>query len=527
MKGLRSNDLPYVLECLDAYRRKANRQDPEPGLPTISVRSGILHDLATEAEAALIKTGAPFYVWGEQIVRPIKEEAEASDGRKTVSARLVPATEAMLLDHLSRSARWERFDTRANKSLPADPPRTVAKIIASRDGEWTFPSLAGVITTPTMRPDGSILREPGYDPATQLLLLDPPTMPAIPERPTVEDAKAALGLLEGLLAEFPFVDEMSQSVALSGLITPIVRGAMNVAPLHAIRAPVPSSGKSYLVDTSSAIAAGERCPVIAASKKPEETDKRLEAAMLKGFPLISIDNLSGTLGGDTLCQLIERPRVAIPVLGLSKVVTIENRATLFATGNNMQSTGDVVRRALVSTLDPNLERPELRTFTGDPVATVLANRGTYIAAAMTIVRAFLGSGENDPVTPLASFEDWSHTVRSPLIWLGKADPVETIETARGDDPEILALDALMIEWQRVIGLNNPLTAGELKKRGEMLEHTELREVLLDVAGWKGEIDPRRLGLFLSKNKGRIIGGAKLVSPEDKHLKQKRWELRQV
>ena len=38
----------------------------------------------------------------------------------------------------------------------------------------------------------------GYDPATQLLLIDPPTMPAIPDRPTREDAEAALALLKDL-----------------------------------------------------------------------------------------------------------------------------------------------------------------------------------------------------------------------------------------------------------------------------------------------------------------------------------------
>ena len=39
-----------------------------------------------------------------------------------------------------------------------------AEIVLSRVGQWRLPTVAGVITTPTIRPDGSILRKPGYDP---------------------------------------------------------------------------------------------------------------------------------------------------------------------------------------------------------------------------------------------------------------------------------------------------------------------------------------------------------------------------
>ena len=50
-----------------------------------------------------------------------------------------------------------------------------------------------------------------------------------------------------------------------------------------------------------------------------------------------------------------------------------------------------------------MERPELRQFHGDPVATVLADRGPYIAAVLTIVRAYLAAGCPGLLPPLASF----------------------------------------------------------------------------------------------------------------------------
>ena len=63
---------------------------------------------------------------------------------------------------------------------------------------------------------------------TRLILMDPPPMPAIPKYPNRDNALAVLALLDDLLDEFPFADIASRSVALSALITPVVRGAFPV-----------------------------------------------------------------------------------------------------------------------------------------------------------------------------------------------------------------------------------------------------------------------------------------------------------
>ena len=54
-------------------------------------------------------------------------------------------------------------------------------------GEWPFPPLRGVISTQTMRHDGTLLTKPGYDHATGLVLFNPPKLPPMPRirpRPT-------------------------------------------------------------------------------------------------------------------------------------------------------------------------------------------------------------------------------------------------------------------------------------------------------------------------------------------------------
>jgi putative DNA primase/helicase len=500
--------------------------------PTIEIRAGELHMLATKGENALIGADAPLYVRGG-LVRPIVDDLPASHGRRAKVARLADVTGDALVDYLSRSADWVRFNARKKELVLTDPPRAVAATILSRDGEWRFPRLAGVITTPTLRPDGSILSSPGYDPKTQLLLLDPPELPAIPRKPTRDDALQALETLDGLLEEFPFVDNASRSVALSGLITPVVRGAMPVAPLHAYSAPVAGTGKSYVVDLASAISTGQRAPVIAAGQNDEETEKRLGAALLSGQPVVTIDNVNGRLGGDALCQLIERPVVSVRPLGVSKLVRIESRATCFATGNNIQLVGDMTRRVLLCSLDPNMERPELRTFHDNPFEAVLANRGRYIAAALTISSAYMAAGCPGDLPALASFDAWSRVVRSALVWLGRADPIETMEAARAEDPVIASLRSLYAAWYAATG-STSRTTGAMKELAEELNpfgnrcQPDLHRALCDVAeDRRGAIDTRKLGQFLGRHKGRIVDGLKLQDFDDNHTKQKVWSIARV
>jgi putative DNA primase/helicase len=98
-----------------------------------------------------------------------------------------------------------------------------------------------------------------------------------------------------------------------------------------------------------------------------------------------------------------------------------------------------------------MERPELREFKGNPVNTVLDNRGAYIRACLIIVRAYFLAGRPDKATPLASFEGWSNVVRSALIWLGQPDPVESMAVAQEANPERVELLEMMEAWGEVIG----------------------------------------------------------------------------
>lgn len=531
-------------EAKQKKERPKREERRATGLPLITVEAGELHTMATAAENAILAAGVAIYQRGNNLVRPVTREAAASHGRTTLAAGLSEVTIPVLVDVLSAVADWERYDARAEAMVRTNPPRQVAEILLSRAGFWRMPVVVGVVTTPTMRPDGSILSKPGYDPVTRLYHAADPSLklhPAV-QNPSRADAEKALELLSGLLTGFPLVDEVSRAVALSGLITPTVRGAIPVAPMHLFRAPTAGSGKSYLADVVSVLLTGRLCPVITAAPDEAETEKRLVGLLLAGFPLVSLDNVNGELGGDLLCQLIERQFIRVRALGRSDITEIESRATALATGNNARVRGDMVRRTVIADLDAGVERPELRQFTSDPVALIQADRSRYVSASLLIVRAYLKARQPDRLPPIASFGEWSGLVRSALVWLGCADPARSMEQAREDDPELGELREVMDAWHEAFGTSavtvrqaidtaTTLTPqadenGDVPHQGAVLAlpYPALKDALMRVAGVRGVIDAKRLGIWLRARLNRPVGCFRFTKGADDRNSVATWKV---
>jgi putative DNA primase/helicase len=144
-------------------------------------------------------------------------------------------------------------------------------------------------------------------------------------------------------------------------------------------------------------------------------EKRLGAILLEGAPIQSLDNCTR----DMLCQMTERPLVKTRILGESKAPEVQWRGTLLATGNNVTYAGDMVRRGLTCRLDAKAEVPERREFAFDPHDAVRADRGKYVAAALTIARAYRVSGEKAACPPIGSYGAWSRFAREPLAWASR------------------------------------------------------------------------------------------------------------
>jgi bifunctional DNA primase/polymerase-like protein len=503
-----------------AAGRQQPRTRPQPSpqsvRPIIQILDGQLLRILGETEDALLASGLPVFSRAGMLVEPVAENMSAADGRKTVVARLRELTPESFLGPAAESATFRKYDRKRNQWVDTDPPLRHVRVILASERRWPFPHVSGVITAPTLRADGSLLADPGYDAETELYLLPGFQIPPIPERPTRDQALAALGLLTDLLREFSFKriggeheKRLNRSVALSGLLTAQVRGSLPTAPMHLIRAHMAGTGKSHLVDTFAVVATGRICPVITALKSVEETEKRLGAIILSGVPMISLDNCTHDIGGEFLCQVAERPVVKVRILGRSETPDCEIHTAVYATGNNVTFKGDMVRRGLVCNLETLDERPELRKFERNVLRQASGNRATYVAAGLTVMRAYVAAGAPEVCGPFGSYAEWSTMVRSPLIWLGEPDPVASVDTTQADDPELAELREWFILWLAEFRLDEPYASASFVEAARAapvgFNPNLFKEFLLRVASDKnGEISTRRLGDWLHRNCGRVV-----------------------
>jgi putative DNA primase/helicase len=191
-------------------------------------------------------------------------------------------------------------------------------------------------------------------------------------------------------------------------------------------------------------------------------------------------------------------------------------AMLFATGNNLTFSGDVIRRTLMCTMDAGCERPELRTFSTDAVREALEHRGGLVAAALTVLRAWHVSGERVKLPAFGGFEDWSFRVREALVWLDQTDPCETLAEVRESDPHRGELVAVIEQWRACLVLDKGYTVQQVI--GRALVDPDFHNALLAVAAAHagGSVNPARLGRWLNHVKGKVVNGLKLKQHGNTH-----------
>lgn len=492
--------------------------DEDDGRPLITLARGKLPQILDEADAALGAHDSHLFDHFGRMVRltePDQNGPVLADlvQRKPGAILLRDVTVPNLNDRLARVARWQRWDTRAGCYVTADVPVDVAQALLARSGEWRkIPPLRGFVEAPTLRDDGSVFDAPGYDKASQLFFVG--SRPSGYSTPceTREHARDALEKLQAAFYDLPFVDEQDKAAAYAAVLTALVRRVLPSAPLVGITAPAPGTGKSLLADAISIIATGRRAAVLGLGKDDIEGDKRLTSALLAGDAVIAIDNVERPMFGDLICQALTQPNIRIRPLGSGHLVSTPTNIMLMVTANNLDVRGDLRRRVMLLRLDARVERPELRRFTTDFLQEITRQRGELVQAALTIIRAYLASGDAQSDLPtFGGFEHWSRWCREPLTWLGLPDPLFASEELRAQDPDIVVQQQFFAAWFRVFEEEPVTAAGVIKASDPQLNgsNDDLRSALDTVCAER--IAPRRLTYWLRKHQGRMVDGMRLVS----------------
>jgi putative DNA primase/helicase len=503
--------------------------DPPSEQTTLEVVKGEYVRIAEKIETIATAAHLPIYSHGEALCRPVTEQRKRHDGQIVTVGVLRNYNTASLRRVLNPAIAFSKFDGRRKTCVACEPPADIIGMVLAGEQKQVFPAVRGIIGTPILRPDRTIIATPGYDTETGYYLVDPPDMPPMPPAPTRNDAQKALAIIADLLSEFPFVDNLSLSIAYSGLITPLVRAACDVVPGHLFTAPKQGSGKSLLVDVASAVATGERACAILAHRQPEEQDKQLTGALLEARPIIALDNLVGEIESTVLAQVTERERISLRPLGTSQTVTVLNSFNCYLTGNNLNPGGDNARRLLVGRIDPQVENPLDRRFEKpNPVERVFAARGEFVAACLTIVLAYLAQERPNPLPPTPSYAAWSELVREPLVWLGLPDPTDSMRASFEDDPNNATLAALIAAWPSG---QTDWTCAELieaamrtDERGNSI-YPGLAEALKPIArDRRGLFDATVLGYYLRQNRDKIVRDRKISRHHTAHGGAVRWFL---
>ena len=485
---------------------------------------------------------------GRYLVRVLRAVATI-DSRYLHVARendvIEPLTAESLQLEINR--RVELYSIRAGRDggeteTSRDCPTILAKLILVM-GRWPkLPVLRGTAYLPLLSKEGEIISAPGYHAGTGYLLDFDPADYCIKSSPTKSDAIAALAILKDLLAEFCFKADVDRSTALALLLTAVSRRLYPLAPLFAVNAHQPGTGKGTLITLACILATGNKEAGVTPFTDDEiEMGKKVLATLLSGCPIVNIDNVDRRLGGGTLERVLTTEWYTDRILGLSKNVTCSTQVLWTANGNNLAFTTDMARRTLLIELDAGLENPETRVFSRDIEAYATENRGKLVSAALTMLQAFLLAGSPDltdrdgsPINPptLGSYGGWDSIVRRTLLWLGEPDPVQSQQTIKNfDDGRIQLISFLEAWYHRQLP---PQTARDLIKcagaSGDSQDGDtpdDLHSALLDIClDRQGQLSTRLLGYYLKKHTGVVAAGYR-IERLAKGMHGVQWQVKQI
>jgi Domain of unknown function (DUF3854) len=522
--------------------------DAEGDPRTIIDLTADLH-VAVDLAAAAVSMHEEVFQRVHQLVRVVRHRAEKvkpKEVRREDGAPLIaPFAVASARTIISRVARFRRWDKRAKEWEWKTPPRDIVESILEARDYPEARELAGIIEAPTLRPDGSLLDKPGYDPETGLLLLPNGTYPPIPDRPSKAKVEAAKRSLLYLVRDFPFKSPCDEAAWLASVLTLVCRGAIDgPVPAYLVSANLAGAGKTRLAALAGLIAGGRVPAMDGYASDPAEMEKTLVGLGQAGDRCIVFDNApnGSAIGSAPLDRaILARRSFRGRLLGRNaQSPDVPWCAVVFVTGNNLCTRDDSLRRFLPIFLEYPEEHPEsrdpkqyqvFRDHGLDLDRYVLRERPHLVAAALTLVRGYLAAGAPQAqLTPL-DFPEWERLVRQAVYHATGADPygshaeLEADDETAGDRLRVVnAWAALCKAAERPNGLTTDEAAEWLE---EHAADANERPLIITFQRWakRGQLpDAKALGYLLRKHRNTGTPSGKLRC-HDENVAARRWFVR--
>jgi len=438
---------------------------PRAILATIHVNDKDLRCLSAECLRALVRSNNPPYLFarGGEVVYITSDECF----RMSIKS----VTPTFLCGCLTRAANF-----RGDHESKVSPPSGAINDLLSRPiREWGLPSLVAVTETPLLRPDGSVVDAPGFDESTNIFYAPSAglTIPPLPARPTLEDARAAAAEIEDCIGEFPFADASSRANAYASLLTPLVRPVIaGCVPIALYDAPQPGNGKGLFVEAVALIHTGSSAAIRAAPRRDDDEWRKLLTSVIhSGNQLVVFDNLEDTLKSAALAAAVTSEIWQDRILGRTETISLVQRTIFSITGNNLSVGGDLARRCYWIRIDAKLSRPWLgRKFRHSNLKVwIRQNRGELLRALLVMASAWYVAGCPAASTPiLGSFEQWSSCIGGILDFAG-------VPGFLGNLPDLYAQgDASEGQWESFLRAIRATFGAETFTVGQLLRGDPMR-----------------------------------------------------
>jgi putative DNA primase/helicase len=433
-----------------------------------------------------------------------------------------PVSPATLRELLARAAIWEGEKVLRSGEVAVvriRPPDWSVRAVGARGHYPGVRPLAGVVPHPVLRPDGTLLLEPGYDPATTLCYA-PVGLPAlpVPDRPTRGEAVAAADRVMDLIDEFPFAGRGHRAAWLAALLTVPARPAFTgPVPLFGLDANTRGAGKTTLVNLIALILTGRPAPAAGYTNDEAELRKLVTSLLRDGASLALFDNVAEPLGNGVLDRLLTAETWQDRLLGTNQQLVLPQTAVWFVTGNNLDVRADTARRVLPVRLVTPHERPEEATFRRpDLVRYVMENRAALLTDVLLILRAWAAVGRPAAVLPpWGSFQGWTDVVRQVVVWLGLPDPAaHRVQMLTDGDRSRSGLVALLRALERVDPDRRGLTSGQIADRVEDPADDDWRALRDALSEMMSVITPGNIGYRLRSRTLQVVDGRFLARAGD-------------
>ncbi len=423
--------------------------------------------------------------------------------------------------------------------VPVTPSRGVLSAVLSHRHWPGLPALRGLISAPVLRPDGTLLQDNGYDPATGYYLTTRMRMNRVPDRPSTEQVGDAVGfLLDRFLADFPWRSDADRANYLAMLVTPLLRPFTRaLVPFGIVDATMPGSGKTILTSCIGLLV-GQR--VLTWPDADDELRKAITTVLADQVGAIVFDNLveGHVINSPVLARLITERTWTDRRLGSNTAATFTNDRVWLATGNNLRTGGDMASRSVWVRLDPDCPRPEARsgfsipnldTWILDPdhQATVLYHLLVLVVDWCRHGAPLSPIGDKDDVgnsgvPQMRQFTRWAQHLGGFLTHIGVPGFLTNHHEAADLDDDANEWAQFLHTWRHVFA-DRPVTARDLRA------HAEPEPGRPDP--WNGTfpttaagrpLTVKSLGRLLTGQAGRWRGDVVLRSATDTHTKVKSY-----